>query len=161
MKYYFGLAGLAFFITFVQHSFLAELLGKYAPDIAIVVLYVFLFMRRGVKDHDIELACFFGFCLGLFSALFSGTSMGALSFYYVVWVLIYAFLVKRTSHILALFFIGAFLSRFLYLISLSYFASSQVALSSTVLNALITSFVFLFAATFARNYRIRVIHDKR
>ena len=161
MKHYFGLSGVAFFVTFVQHSFLAELLGKYTPDIAIVAVYVFLFVRRGVKDRDIELACFFSFCLGLFSALFSGSSMGVLSFYYIAWVLIHVFLVKRTSHILALFFIGSFLSRFLYLMFLSYSASSRVTFSPIVLNALITAFVFLFTSIIARNYRVRIIHDKR
>ena len=161
MKYYFGLAVLAFLVTFVQHSFLAELLGKYSPDIAIVILYVFLSTLRSLKDRDIELACFFSFCLGLFGSLFSGSSLGALSLFYIISVLVVTFLVRRTSHILALFFIGAFGSRFLYLVFLAYFVSNQIVLSTFVLNAFITAFLFLIAATIARNYRIRIIHDKR
>ncbi len=161
MKYYFGLSALAFFVTFFQHSFLAELLGKYSPDIAIIVLFVFLSTLRSLKDRDVELACFFSFCLGLFGSLFSGSSLGAPSLFYVISVVVVTFLVRRTSHILALFFIGALVSRFLYLVFLAYFVSNQIILPTFVLNALITASLFLFVAAVARNYRVRIIHDKR
>lgn len=160
MRSYFGLTGLAFFITFFQYSFLAELLGKYTPDIAIVILYTLLLMRRGVKDRDIELACFFSFCIGLFGSLYSGAGLGALSLFYIISVLIISFLIKRTSHILALFFVGILVSRIIYLVFLSYLASNQITLLPFLLNALITSLLFLLATAVARNYRIRIIHDK-
>jgi hypothetical protein len=161
MRLYIALAGLAFFVTFIQYSFLAELLGKYTPDIAIVFIYVLLFTNRGLKDRDIELVCFSGFFTGIFSSLFSGAGLGALSLFYIISVLIVIFLVQRTSHILALFFIGVFVSRLVYLCFHTYFAFNQVAILPSISNAFLTSLLFLVFNAIARNYRIRIIHDKR
>ncbi len=160
MKDYILLFIISFFVAFCQHSFFAELLGKYLPDLSLVVLFVVLLSFKSMKERNFSLSCFFAFCLGLFSALFLGSSLGALSLYYVMLAYILAFFIQRTSHTLLLFIIIIFLARFVFLLLMSYIKSLELTYTVFALNALLTTFVFYFAVILSNIYRRRIFYDK-